>query len=96
MVVKDSSKGAPHMTGSDAYALAHRKARYAHRDWIVWKDRDGDYHAEEATASSVKSALLAIGTKGYFTCVDGKGISYHQTWATSILWHKNLKKGYIA
>ena len=47
-----------------------RKARYGHRDWIVWDDADGVQHSERATEESIKDALLSVGTQGQFTIVS--------------------------
>ena len=57
-----------------------RKARFGHRDWVVWRARDGqDYYGRKSPAT-VKAAMLASGTQGRFTLVtanDGWPI-----WAT--------------
>ena len=40
------------------------KARYGHRDWIYWRDRDGLEFAKKLNSAAVKEAMLATGTKG--------------------------------
>lgn len=66
------------MTTQEAFDLARNKARYGHRDWIVWKDKDGSGRAERLTAATMKECLLACGTKrGSWTLVcknDGTGM----------------------
>lgn len=50
--------------GPDPSQYAQRKARYGHRDWIVWTDKTGQRCAARATPDTVKMALLANGTQG--------------------------------
>lgn len=54
---------------SELWAMAERKARYGHRDWLVWRDRLGQLHAAVKTAASLKQALLDTGTQYRFTCI---------------------------
>lgn len=53
-----------------ALAAASRKARYGHRDWIAWTDREGTLQTAPKSAETVKRALLAVGTKGQWYLVD--------------------------
>lgn len=58
------------MTQQEALQIASQKARYGHRNWIVWKDRQAvSFHAERLTADSMKRCLLAEGTKGKWVLV---------------------------
>jgi hypothetical protein len=82
------------MTAQEAYTLAKRKSRFGHRDWIVWKDRNGEFHAELATADSFKAAMLAVGTKGAFSVEGSDGCSYYMTWRLAVSWRRNLQ--YVA
>jgi len=81
------------MTGSEARELAKRKARYGHNDWIYWKDKaTGEWHAEKETSASVKRALLAVGTQGYYmllTASKAWQLMYH--WRMGINAFQQLK-----
>lgn len=50
----------------DAIGLAERKARYGHRNWIYWADREGTMHTAVQNAASLKQALLDTGTQYCF------------------------------
>lgn len=52
------------LEGSEAPAIAKRRARYSDYDWIAWRDRDGTWRAARASAEAVKIAMLAVGTQG--------------------------------
>jgi len=54
--------------GEKCFQEAQKKARFGHRDWIYWSDKDGK-HAEVRSAESVKRALLAVGTKGFWCLI---------------------------
>lgn len=45
------------------------KARFGHKDWIVWTEKDGTKRAEWRSEAVIKRALLASGTKGKWTLV---------------------------
>lgn len=51
----------------EAVRTATRKAKYGHRDWITWADREGFLHLAVQTAASLKQALLDTGTQYCFT-----------------------------
>lgn len=80
-----------------ATQTAIRKARYGHRDWIVWTDRQGTHHAERVTAEAVKAAMLAIGTQGHFRLYSGG--SPHPMmvdWRIANIMRRNYLAGYYA
>lgn len=52
------------MTASDAFNTARRKARYGHKDWLVYADKSGEWFAEAVTSDTLKRCLLASGTQG--------------------------------
>lgn len=60
------------MTYSDAYAMARRKAQYGHRSWLVWSNKQGETFAAVMNADSLKKAMLATGTQGWFLIVGPK------------------------
>ena len=63
------------MEATSVHADAHRKAVKGHRTWLVFKRRDGEFEARLYSASAIKSAMLAGGTKGRFTWYDPSGAS---------------------
>lgn len=67
------------MTGPEAHKLAAHKARYGHRCWIAWKERDGTYSVALQTPETVKRAMLAVGTQGRWQSYSGT-IGYVQRW----------------
>lgn len=54
--------------GDGCFQAAQQKARFGHRDWIYWSDKNGK-HAEVKSVDSVKRALLAVGTKGFWALI---------------------------
>lgn len=83
------------MDGTTAFDLARRKARHGHRDWIVWRDRTGDYHAECRTPATIKHALLANGTKGraWWIISASTGVSLIGFWAMGLIMLRNARHG---
>lgn len=79
------------MTGPEAHNLARHQARYGHKSWIVWKDRDGAWNAAIETAASVKEAMLAVGTQGRWTAISRH--SYVQRWRDGITILRNASVG---
>ena len=86
-----------HFTGDDAYKDACRKARYGHRDWLWWRDRQGIAHATPKTPETMKSCLLAVGTrKGAWTLISGDtGIPFVGFWWLGINMLAQMKRGWI-
>jgi hypothetical protein len=80
--------------GREAFSVAQRKARYGHRDWIWWSDDVGS-HAAPKTADSLKTALLAVGTKGKWSliCAD-TGIPVKGFWRLGINMIRQMRLGY--
>jgi hypothetical protein len=75
---------------------AHKKARYGHRDWLVWVDRHGERHAERATAETIKAAMLACGTKRPFVMyLANSGTGFLMTWRIAVNVLSNAKAGYL-
>lgn len=46
--------------GDQLFQAAQNKARYSHRDWIVWRDAEGG-HADVATAENMSEMLSKVG-----------------------------------
>jgi hypothetical protein len=83
------------MTAQDpALALAKRKARYGHNDWLFWKDRDGTSHCARRSAETVKAAMLANGTTGrWFIVQASTGSLVKGFWRLGINLLKSAKFG---
>jgi hypothetical protein len=75
---------------------ARRKAKYSHKDWINWRDKNGVQQYARMTVETVKAAMLATGTKGYWTVIGAStGICYRTGWRVGVNILANLKGGYI-
>lgn len=83
--------------GDGAFDYAKRMSRYGHKDWIVYRDRNGALNARRISAESVKLALLAVGTQGKFTLIPGDGShNWIVSWHLGINFILNLKAGYYS
>jgi hypothetical protein len=65
---RKSWKTVNRIDGDSCFQAAQQKARFGHRDWIYWSDQDGK-HAEVKSVESVKRALMAAGTKGFWVLI---------------------------
>jgi hypothetical protein len=77
-----------------SYQDVTRKARFGHRDWVVYRDNTG-LVTEPATAATVKAAMLATGTQGSWTLVganDGHGM--RMTWRLGMNVYRQFVKGW--
>ncbi len=52
-----------------------RRARYGHRCWLYWQNRDGSLGFAPYGRDGIKQAILAVGTKGRFYWYDQHGSS---------------------
>lgn len=43
---------------------AIRKAKYGHKTWLAWRDRQGHLQTARKTPESIKRCLLDVGTQG--------------------------------
>lgn len=78
-----------------AFGAAARKARYGHKDWIIWRERDGREQAAPCTADAIKSALLAVGTQGRFVRLSAStatGASIR--WKLGLTMLRNCRRGH--
>lgn len=77
-----------------AHAYAKRKARYGHRDWIVWTDKSGEKQTAVLSADSLKQAMLATGTQGWIMLYAANTATpYLLTWPVSVTYFAHLKRG---
>jgi hypothetical protein len=91
MLSIDHQQGETDMTGEEAFKLATNKARYGHKSWIVWADRNGAWNAMVESASSVKQAMLDVGTQGRWTAVSRN--NYIQRWRDGCQILRNARVG---
>lgn len=81
----------PQLIAKDAYATAQRKARYGHRQWVVWREPSGQDRAEPATADNLKRAMLDTGTQGKFTGYCADGCPMVLRWRMALTWWRNAR-----
>lgn len=60
----------------EAFGMARRKAIKGHRTWLLFRRKDGQFEGRLYSASAIKAALLAGGTRGRFHWIDSGGISH--------------------
>lgn len=65
-----------------AYGIAKHRARYAHKQSVVWKAADG-WHVADYSRHAVRAAMLATGTQGKFSVV-GDGATLRAGWRIGI------------
>jgi hypothetical protein len=58
-----------------AFAELRRKARYGHRSYVYWTDREGALRWAPYGRDGIKAAILAVGAKGRFSLLDEGGVS---------------------
>lgn len=49
------------------YETIRNKARYGHKSYVVWTDRDGTLQYGIYNKATLKRAILAVGTQGRFS-----------------------------
>jgi len=52
--------------GESAHDYARRKARYGHRDWLVWRDEQDTPKAAPRTTKNLEQAIRETEERGYF------------------------------
>lgn len=82
------------MNNEDAFGLAKRKARHGHRDWIVYRDRGGAYHAAQRSPAAIKAAMLAAGTGGRWSLIAAStAVGHKMTWRMGVTMLRNARYG---
>jgi len=72
-----------------------RKARFGHKDWLHWCDRQGQFHSEWKTPKSMKQCLLDCGTQGWWCLVmANSGCPMKGFWAMGINLLAQMKRGW--
>jgi hypothetical protein len=69
----------PVIAGPEAYRTALRKATFGRNDWIWWRDANGCYAARKSP-ETIKSMLLAVGTRGPWTLICAGGTPLRGFW----------------
>lgn len=82
-----------HLRGTGLYQVAMRKARYGHRDWVVWSDREGVQHAAVKSPEVVKQCLLDCGTRGNWSLILSGGMPLKGFWWLGINLLAQMKRG---
>lgn len=71
---------------------AQRKARFGHRDWIFFTDKDGSDVCERSSASVIKRAMLATGTSGrFYLLAASTGVPFLMSWRLGVIAIRNAK-----
>lgn len=83
------------MPYAEPMETAVRKARYGHRDWLFWRDREGTARIGPADANNFKTAMLACGTQKGFTLIEGSNARFHRmTWPLAVIHRLHALRGY--
>lgn len=84
------------MTLKDATDLAEKKARYTHKDWLVYGDKAGNFFSEPVTADSLKRCLLATGTQGKWRLIGPRKTDRHLgCWWMGLCMIRQRKAGHV-
>jgi hypothetical protein len=79
-----------------AVEQAKRKARYGHKDWLIWRDRQGVLHTAVSNYDNFKSAMLATGTQGRFTVLEANtAVGFTINWRVGVAWIANIRHGFV-
>lgn len=74
---------------------AQRLARYGHRDYLTWRNRDGRYMVAKKSIESMKQCLLDCGTGGSWTLIcANSGTPMKGFWWMGINIIRNMKIGF--
>jgi hypothetical protein len=67
-----------------------RKARFGHRNWLMWQGEAAPLNAE-----SLKRALLASGTQKHFYMIEANtGVGYILRWPEGVRMWRNALRGW--
>lgn len=81
------------LTGPNAWHDAKTKAQYGRKDWVAWLDKNGEKRAERRSMASLKRAMLAVGTQGWFIVYHGGDThgTLIRTWSVMVAYWANSK-----
>lgn len=88
-----ASKVQNRFEGKGAWQWAQHKARYAHKDHVVF-EKNGQPIAAVANADTLKEALLASGTQGRFVLLHSNGVGMSIGWSIGINVMRQFSKGW--
>jgi hypothetical protein len=63
-----------------AFGQAEHRRRYAHRESIVFQDRNAGWYCVAYSKAAIKRAMLAVGSRGHFYVYGGGGHPAHVRW----------------
>lgn len=79
-----------------ALEIARRKARYGHRDWLVWAEPPGRSQARVLSYENLRAAMKDCGSQVRFNLVSAStAVCQVMTWRIGTILLRNLKNGYI-
>lgn len=86
-------------TGPEAFAAARVKARYGHRNWLVWRLADGSFRSAPLTLAAVEAAAAgavdAARGAGHFAVLGaGTGVGTNVHPALAAVWLDTLRAGH--
>ena len=82
-------------TSESAHDPAERKARYGHRDWIVWRDETDTAKTAPRTTEALEQAIQESASRGYFHHYGASsGVSYLITPDLAVPLLENTRRGY--
>jgi len=91
------------ISNAAVFATAKNKARFGHRDWIVWPNPEGLLQAAPKSVAVLKKALLACGTKKnllacgtkkkWYVVAANSGNLHRGFWSMGILMIRNSRYG---
>jgi hypothetical protein len=78
------------------FTQARHNARYSHKPWIAWVNRQDEQTCAKCSAETIKRAMLDVGTQGYIYLYDGGGFAQMLDWWTANnLRRQNIRAGNI-
>lgn len=78
---------------ADAFDLGNRKARYAHKHWIVWQTADG-WKAGQLCESVLREAVADVQGKKFFHVGPHAGFHWSNVGPNMAqMWLRNIEAG---
>jgi len=77
------------VSNAEAFKVAEHWRRFAHRQSLVFKDRDGQWFCLCYCRNAIKRAMLAVGTRGHMY-VNGEGHPAKVGWREACVRLRNV------
>jgi hypothetical protein len=77
------------VSNAEAFKVAEHWRRFAHRQSLVFKDRDGQWFCLRYCRNAIKRAMLAVGTRGHMY-VNGEGHPAKVGWREACVRLRNV------